>query len=198
MKLIQLKSRNHSFLDLETNCLYSVGNINDVVTPSNMDWKKAEQIFGTSFEVKDATVLDDLSNIKDIPKNLVPYSELRGPEWIMDSIKPVAYLLETEESFRLLFDRNDIDRMRKTKPNRYESFDDVPKNLYSKTRMKKEHGIDVDKEGLKVVADYLYYLPNAGYRYVPLYRYGSEHQGYSTMKQVLPTLFQDKIRSIQL
>ncbi len=106
---------------------------------------------------------------KNIPKNLVVFSKLDTVKWVLETIIPVAYYLsKSGKSFSLLYNPSDISKIRKTKPNRYESFQDVPKYLKSKTRLKKEDRVDVDKEGIKSVAEYRL-NGYSGVEYIPLY-----------------------------
>lgn len=107
---------------------------------------------------------------KDIPEHLLIFSKLDAVDWILGEMRPVAcYLSSSGKTFNDLYDVNDIEKIRKTKPNRYESWENVPEDLKSKTKLKREHKIDVEKEGLKPVADVRMYTPY-GIEYVPLYQ----------------------------
>lgn len=107
---------------------------------------------------------------KDIPEHLLVFSKLDAVDWILREMRSVAcYLSSSGKTFNHLYDMNDIEKIRKTKPNRYESWTNVPENLKSKTKLKREHKVDVEKEGMKPVGDVRMYTPY-GIEYIPLYQ----------------------------
>lgn len=107
---------------------------------------------------------------KDIPDNLLVLSKIDAIDWVRDEMKPVAcFLSQSGKTFNLLYDQQDIKKIKAKHPNRYETWESVPEDLKSKTRLKREHKMDVKKEGLKPVADVRMYTPR-GVKYVPLYR----------------------------
>jgi hypothetical protein len=106
---------------------------------------------------------------KDIPENLKTLNKINAPDWVLDKMTTVAYFLsKTGKTFYRLYDVNEIKKIKAEYPNRYESWEDVPTNLKSKTRIKKEHKTDVEKKGLKPVADVRMRTPYE-VKYIPLY-----------------------------
>lgn len=111
---------------------------------------------------------------KDIPDHLVVFSKLKALNWILDKMTPAAGFLSTSgKTINELYDVNDIEKIRETRPNRYESWENVPHNLKSKTRLKQEYKVNVEKEGLQPIADVQIRTPN-GIEYIPLYRIPKE------------------------
>jgi len=110
---------------------------------------------------------------KDIPPNLAPLSRLKKneiyPLWVFDDLSPVAFFLSgTGKTISLLYDGGDLKRIKASKPNRYESWNAVPVNLVSKTKLKREYRVNINKQNLKPVADVRMDTRN-GIEYVPLY-----------------------------
>lgn len=115
-----------------------------------------------------------VESLKDIPGYYISQKDVSDlPPHLQNSMKPCAfYLSKSRKTFRLFYDRRDLTKLRRKFRRRkyqvYESYDDVPDGLMSKSQWK-QRGVDVEKENMKPVAEYFFRCQH-GNRYVLLYR----------------------------